>query len=281
MAELSRVMVVTGAASGIGRHLVGLLAAAGHRLVAADVDRARLRKEARAAAWPESRVLLRALDVRDAAAWPAVIDLAFQTWRRLDVLLNLAGVLRPSYAHAAPASDVDLHLDVNAKGVIHGTRAAAARMVAQGHGHIVNMASLAALAPVPGLSLYVASKFAVRGFSLSVAHELRALGVDVSVVCPDAVWTPMLQPLVTCPEAALAFSGSRVLTVQEVGRVIAERVLRRRPLETVLPRSRGLLARAANLWPGLGLRLAPLLLRRGQARQKALRAEMEQGKEKP
>jgi NAD(P)-dependent dehydrogenase (short-subunit alcohol dehydrogenase family) len=280
MAELSRVMVVTGAASGIGRHLVGLLAAAGHRVVAADLDRARLKKEARAAAWPESRVLLRALDVRDAAAWPAVIDVAFQTWRRLDVLLNLAGVLRPSYAHAAPASDVDLHLDVNAKGVIHGTRAAAARMVAQGHGHIVNMASLAALAPVPGLSLYVASKFAVRGFSLSVAHELRPLGVDVSVVCPDAVWTPMLQPLITRPEAALAFSA-RVLTVQEVGRVITERVLRKRPLETFLPRSRGLIARAANLWPGLGLWLAPLLLRRGQARQRALRAEMELGKEEP
>ncbi len=280
MAE-SRVMVVTGGASGIGRHLVGLLVAAGHRLVVADLDLARLREEAHTAGWPESRVLLRDLDVRDAAAWPAVIDLAFQVWGRLDVLLNLAGVLRPSYAHTAPARDVDLHLDVNAKGVIHGTRAAAARMVAQGHGHIVNMASLAAHGPVPGLSLYVASKFAVRGFSLSVAYELRPRGVDVSVVCPDAVWTPMLQPLVTCPEAALAFSGSRILTVQEVGRVIADRVLRRRPLEVILPPSRGLIARAANLWPGLGLHLAPILLRRGQARQEALRAEMELGKEEP
>jgi 3-oxoacyl-[acyl-carrier protein] reductase len=91
----------------------------------------------------------------------------------------------------------------------------------------------------------------------------------------------MLQPLVTSPEAALAFSGSRILTVQEVVRVIAERVLPRRPLEVILPPSRGLIARAANLWPGLGLRLAPLLLRRGQARQKALRAEMELGKEEP
>jgi NADP-dependent 3-hydroxy acid dehydrogenase YdfG len=281
MAQLSRVMVVTGAASGIGRHLVGLLAEAGHRLVAADLDRVRLREQARAAAWPESRVLLHAFDVRDATAWPAAIDLAFQTWRRLDVLLNVAGVLRPSNALTAPESDVDLHLDVNAKGVIHGTRAAAARMVAQGHGHIVNMASLAALAPVPGLSLYVASKFAVRGFSLSVAHELRPLGVDVSVVCPDAVRTPMLEPLVTSPEAALAFSGSRVLTVEEVGRVIVGRVLRKRPLEVILPRSRGLIAKAASLWPGLGLRLAPLLLRRGQARQSALRVEKELGKERP
>ncbi len=278
MAE-SRVMVVTGAASGIGRHLVGLLAAGGHRLVAADLDLARLREEARAAAWPEAMVLLRELDVRDAVAWPAVIDLAFQAWRRLDVLLNVAGVLRPSDAHTAPAQDVDLHLDINAKGVIHGTRAAAVRMVAQGQGHIVNMASLAAHAPVPGLSLYVASKFAVRGFSLSVAYELRPLGVDVSVVCPDAVWTPMLQPLVTRPEAALAFSSSRLLTAEEVGRVIVERVLRKRPLEVILPRSRGLLAKAASLWPGLGLRLAPLLMRRGQARQSALRAERELRKE--
>jgi NADP-dependent 3-hydroxy acid dehydrogenase YdfG len=276
----SQVMVLTGAASGIGRTLVGALAGAGHRLLATDLDEARLREGALALGWPESRVLLRRLDVRDPVAWPAVVDLAFRTWGRLDVLLNIAGVLGASDCHLASAADVDLHLDVNAKGVIHGTRAAAARMVPQGHGHIVNMASLAALAPLPGMSLYAASKFAVRGFSLSAALELRARGVRVSVVCPDAVLTPMLDRQVACPAAAVAFSGFRILTAEEVVRAIVERVLPRRPLEVILPRSRGWLARAVGLWPDLGFFLAPLLLRRGQNRQKALLERATDGKER-
>ena len=73
--------------------------------------------------------------------------------------------------------DVHRHFDVNVKGVIFGTRAAAARMIPQGHGHVVNIASMAALAPIPGLALYSASKYAVRAFSLAAAEELRAHGV--------------------------------------------------------------------------------------------------------
>jgi 3-oxoacyl-[acyl-carrier protein] reductase len=132
------------------------------------------------------------------------------------------------------------------------------------------MASLAAHCPVPGLALYAASKFAVRGFSLAAALELRPRGVFVSIVCPDAVQTPMLDLQLEYPEAALSFSGPRPLTVQEVTRVIVEKVLPNRPLEVLIPRSRGALARAVSVWPGLALRLAPSMLRRGAARQRAL-----------
>ncbi len=266
----SRVMVLTGAASGIGRHLAGRLLREGHRLLATDVDETQLQVAARDDAWPADRALLRAHDVRDAPVWPEVVDLAVRTWGHLDVMLNVAGVLRPSRVHAHDAADVDLHLDVNAKGVIHGTRAAAARMVEQGHGHVVNIASLAGHCPVPGLALYAASKFAVRGFSLAAALELRPLGVFVSVVCPDAVQTPMLDRQVPCPEAALSFSGPRPLTVQEVASAIVENILVKRPLEVLIPGPRGVLARATSVWPGLALRLAPLMLRRGAERQQAL-----------
>jgi 3-oxoacyl-[acyl-carrier protein] reductase len=269
----SRVMVLTGAASGIGRHLAGRLAREGHRVVATDIEETKLVEAARADGWPEARVLCRKQDVRDAAAWPEVIDLAFRTWGRLDVLLNVAGFLRPSVAWLGTAEDVDRHLDVNTKGVIHCTRAAAERMVAQGHGHIVNVASLAAHCPVPGLALYAASKFAVRGYSLSAAFELHAHNVQVSVVCPDAVQTPMLDLQVRYPEAAISFSNPKALTVEDVGRVIVGRVLAKRPLEVLLPRHRGWIARAAGLWPGLGMRMAPFFIKRGAERQKSLRGE--------
>jgi 3-oxoacyl-[acyl-carrier protein] reductase len=268
------VAIVTGAASGIGAHLTGALAVAGHRVIATDADVESLEARARERAWPAAAVLVRRLDVRDAVAWPAVVELATSTWGRLDLLLNVAGYLRPGFAHASTVEDVDRHLDVNTKGVIHGTRAAAAVMVRQGGGHIVNLASLAGLCPVPGLSLYAASKFAVRGFSLSAAHELRAHGVAVTVVCPDAVETPMLERQVDSPEAALTFSGGRALSVDHVARLILDRVIPRRPLEVVIPRSRGWLARIVSTFPRLGIGLLPLLLRKGRARQRAIRSRV-------
>lgn len=95
-------------------------------------------------------------------------------------------------------------------------------MVRQGHGHIVNVASLG---PIPGIALYSASKYAVRSFSLAAAQELRAHGVAVTTVCPDAVKTPMFDHQIAYREAALTFTAPRVLRVEEVSRVILGKVL--------------------------------------------------------
>ncbi len=135
------------------------------------------------------------------------------------------------------------------KGTVLGTRAAARRMVPAGKGHIVNFGSLASLAPVPGLCLYTASKFAVRGFSLAAATELARHGVAVTLVMPDAVQTPMLDLQLEYEEAAMTFSGDRPLTVEDIERVLVERVLPKRPMELTIPLSRGSLARFANAAP--------------------------------
>jgi 3-oxoacyl-[acyl-carrier protein] reductase len=144
-------------------------------------------------------------------------------------------------------------------------------MIARGQGHIINFGSLASLAPVPGLSLYTASKFAVRGFSLAVASELRPHGVHVSLIMPDAVDTPMLDKQLAYEQAALTFSGPRALTVEDIEKVIVERVLPQRPLELTLPLSRGAAARLANTMPAAMRVVAPMLTKRGLARQAKIR----------
>lgn len=266
-------MLLTGCASGIGRHLAGALAAGECRVVATDVDYAALQAAAQAQGWDPTRVELHALDVRDPRRWNEVLDLVQARWQRLDVLFNIAGFLRPGLVHEQTADDVDRHLDINAKGTIYGSQAAAARMVAQGHGHIVNFASMAGLAPVSGISLYTASKFAVRGFSLALANELRPHGVAVTVICPDAVQTPMLDLQLDCPQAALTFSGRRALGVEEIERLILRRVLPRRPLEAILPRSRGWLAKLTSALPGVARVVLPALMKKGLARQKQIRGQ--------
>ena len=260
---------LTGCASGIGRHLAEVLLAAGHEVFATDLDEAALR----AHAWPADRVHLRRLDVTQSSAWDLVFAEAVRVMGRIDVLINVAGHLLPGYVGDFDAESVHRHLDVNTKGVIFGTHTAARHMLARGAGHIINIASLAALAPVPGIALYSASKYAVRGFSLAAAQELRPRGVAVTVVCPDAVRTPMLDLQIGYREAAMTFSGSRFLTVEDIANAIVRRVLPRRPLELYLPRSRALLARLADVFPRTALWLRPMLDRRGRARQRTMQRE--------
>lgn len=271
----SQVMMITGAASGIGRHLAEVLAAKNHRLLLADVNEAGLAALVQARQWPADRVVCRSLDVRNAAQWQAMIDLAVGQWGRLDVLLNVAGVVRPGLVHESTPEDVAYHIDIDTKGVIFGSQAAAKQMVAQQGGHIINFASMAALAAVPGIALYSASKFAVRGFSLALAHELRPHGVAVTNICPDAVQTPMLDLQLDYPQAALTFSGKRPLTVEDLGKLVVERVLPRRPVEATLPRYRGWMAKLSSLSPAMALTMLPGLTKQGLQRQAAAKAAYE------
>ncbi|APR83459.1 short-chain dehydrogenase [Minicystis rosea] len=266
-----KIMILTGCASGIGRHLTGVLATRGHKILATDVNEEALGREAKARGWDRARVELRKLDVRSEADWEAAFDATERAFGELDVLLNIAGYLQPAYVQDIAAKDLDLTIDVNVKGVVLGTRAAARRMIPKRTGHIVNVGSLASLTPVPGLSIYAASKFAVRGFTLSAAFELKRHGIAVTLVMPDAVDTPMLDKQIGYEEAAMTFSGPRALTVEDIEKAIVEEVLPHRPLEIALPPSRAAIARLATAAPAAVQRLAPLFVKMGRKKQEKIK----------
>ncbi len=269
------VVLVTGAASGIGRSLVGKLLADGWRVVATDVNETGLHAAAQSGGWTDpARVTLRPLDVRDPAAWREVIGEIIRRHGALDVLANVAGVLVPTWAHEATDRDVDFTVDVNVKGVVHGTNEALRHMVARGAGHVVNVASIAGLVPVPGLALYSASKHAVRAYSIAAGQEVRKHGVFVTAVCPTLVETPMMDIQVGREETAYVFSGPRPLTADEVTTAIVRRALVKKPLELVLdvPRSaQGAAAKLGNMFPGIALRLSGLVARQGRRGQERAR----------
>jgi 3-oxoacyl-[acyl-carrier protein] reductase len=262
-----RTVLVTGAASGIGAGLAERLAEDGDTVFACDVSDAADERHV-----DSDTVVRRRLDVRDPAQWRDVVGELVQRHGRLDVLCNVAGTLMPGHVGELPDEEVDHHIDVNAKGVIHGTNVAAAHMLPHGRGHIVNVASLAGLSPAPGLALYAASKWAVVGFSLSAALELRKAGIAVSCVCPDAVRTPMLDLQLDYPEAALTFSGGHQLSVDEiVGKIAGEVLERRAPLLSV-PRQRGGIAKFGALFPRGARLLHPVMVRVGRRRQARMKA---------
>lgn len=258
---------VTGSASGVGRALTRSLVKRGYRVLACDLDLESLQQVAAADAWPEAQVNLQAFDVRDEEGWDRA-SRQVDDWGRLDLMLNVAGYLDPGFFTEIDRVQIDRHLDINVKGVMLGSHIAAIRMRAQGYGHIINVASLAGVAPVPGLSLYSASKFAVRGFSLAIASELREHGVSVTALCPDAIETPMLDREIDHPAAALTFSGNRTLRVEDIETVVFDRILTQRPQELLLPMGRGMLARVAGLAPGVAKILTARLREKGLRNQR-------------
>lgn len=243
-------ILITGAARGIGHALVRRALADGHSVIAADRDAEAL---STLVATGQGRVRAATLDVRESAAWERLADTLHAEGALPDVLINVAGVLRSGQTGELRVDDIDLMLDVNVKGVIHGTNAFARHMKVRRAGHIINVGSVASLYATPGTTLYATSKFAVRGFSIAAAGDLRPHGVAVTLFGPGPVKTDMLEQQRGDPDAALTFSGARALSVDEVAAAILGPVLRKRPVEYFLPFRDELMGKVCNAFPALFL----------------------------
>ncbi|WP_410632401.1 SDR family NAD(P)-dependent oxidoreductase [Amycolatopsis sp. cmx-4-83] len=184
---VGRPVVITGAASGIGRALATRLSRLGSPVALADVDADGLKATAAAL---HGRVLTRVLDVRDAED-----QLRFAAEVRdwlpapLAAVFNNAGVAVTSSVLDAVAEDDDWLHDINFHGVVHGTRAFLPILVEQGEGAIVNTSSVFGLLGMPNQSAYCAAKFAVRGFTESLRQELHGSAVRAITVHPGGITT--------------------------------------------------------------------------------------------
>lgn len=269
------VAVVTGAGGGLGRAIARELAARGYRVHAADVDLVAAQRSAAAigdAARPAQ------LDVRDEAACRALAAEA-AGGGALDLWINNAGVLVTGPAWEQDEETRRRIVEVNALGTMNGTVAALERMIPAGRGHVVNVISLAGIVAAPGEVTYSASKHAAIAYTLGTLFDLRRAGIpaiEVSAVCPDGIWTPMLEGRLDDPEAAGSFSG-HLLTAERVARAVGELTARPRPL-LVLPRWRGPLLRVFDLFPRLALRLLPLAMRDARRRQRRYKKLIESGR---
>jgi NAD(P)-dependent dehydrogenase (short-subunit alcohol dehydrogenase family) len=265
-----RTAVVTGAGSGLGRAIATELAERGYRVHLTDLD---AEAAAQVAAKLGSGAESSALDVRDETACRLFAD-RIAGEGSLDLWVNNAGVFFSGPPWEQSAELRQLMLDVNLGGVVNGTIAALGPMRASGRGHIVNVVSLAGLVPAPGEVAYSASKHAALAFTLGTLFDLHRAGergVQLSAVCPDGIWTPMLEDKLDDVESAGSFSG-RLLTAEEVAKEVGKLTERPRPI-LIVPRWRGPELRLVALFPRLALRLLPFLMwdaRRKQRRYKKL-----------
>src|SRR6201999_1466970 len=183
--------IVTGAGSGIGAALCRALVAAGADVVCTDVDGAAAARTVESLPGPGSATSA-ILDVTDPAAVKAAVDAVVARAGRLDLMFNNAGIAWGGDTELLTLDKWNAIIDVNIRGVVHGVAAAYALMLAQGHGPIINTASMAGLAAAGQITSYVTTKHAVVGLSLALRSEAASRGVGVLVVCPSAVETPIL-----------------------------------------------------------------------------------------
>ncbi|MGA9612914.1 MAG: SDR family oxidoreductase, partial [Mycobacterium sp.] len=132
------------------------------------------------------------LDVTDAAAVAAAVDAVVTRAGRLDLMFNNAGIAWGGDTELLTLDQWNAIIDVNIRGVVHGVTAAYPVMLRQGHGHIVNTASMAGLTAAGQITSYVMTKHAIVGLSLALRSEAVPRGVGVLAVCPGAVETPIL-----------------------------------------------------------------------------------------
>lgn len=264
--ENVRVAVVTGAGRGLGRALADRLLLHGYRVLVTDIAAAlaaATAEELGEECWAMTQ------DVRDPRSHQQIADAA-QERGLLQLWINNAGVLHSGTAWEQPDSEIAHQVDVNMLGVMYGTNAAINTMGERG-GHIVNIASMAALCPVPGMAVYAASKHAVLAYSTSIQGELDDAGLPIRVLtfCHDAVDARPTRDIQRDENAALMFSGRRLLHVEDVAdRVIA--ALDGEQLAVSYPRRRGALCRALAPFPRVGLRVIRQARRLGERHRRRL-----------
>jgi NAD(P)-dependent dehydrogenase (short-subunit alcohol dehydrogenase family) len=183
-----RVVVITGAAGGLGRSLCRSFAAAGARVAALDRDAVGLRRLATEMAAQGGTIHVQACDVTDAAACADALAAVRAQLGPVDLLVNNAGIAhRSALADTQPAV-IRRVMDVNFFGAVHCTQAALADLRAQ-RGLVITLSSVAGYAPLIGRTGYAASKHALHGFFDSLRAELQDEGVDVLLVCPAFIDT--------------------------------------------------------------------------------------------
>ena len=249
----NRVAVVTGAGGGIGRATALSLARRGCHLALADIDGALVAATAEQARALGVRASHHRLDVADRGAVRALPGEVLDVHGRVDLVVNNAGVALGGTFEQIGEDDFDWIMEINFHGVVRMTRAFLPLLHGSDDARIVNVSSIYGIITPPGQAAYAASKFAVRGFSNVLRHELEGSSVGVSVVHPGGVATSIAKNA-RIPASAPADEIAR-------GRKQMEKLLRLQPDEAAEIIVRGIEKRQARILVGSDAKAAALLER--------------------
>jgi NADP-dependent 3-hydroxy acid dehydrogenase YdfG len=217
-----KVVVITGASSGLGEATAFYLSGKGATVVLGARRADRLHELAKAIRGAGGRALACETDVTDARQVQRLVDSAVKTYKRLDVMINNAGLMPQSRLEMRKIDEWDQMIDVNVKGVLYGIAAALPYMRDQRAGHIINVSSVAGHKVRPGGAVYSATKTAVRVISEGLRQEVKAYNIRTTVISPGAVDTE-LPNTITDPDLARGmkdFYASTAIPAESFARAV-------------------------------------------------------------
>jgi len=245
-----RTVAISGGARGIGKATATALVVRGARVAIGDLD---LGLAEKTAAELGGNAIALALDVTDRLSYGAFLTEAERQLGPLDVVINNAGIMPVGLFTDEDDDSARRQIDINLHGVIFGTKLALDRMRPRNAGHIVNIASQAGKAGVPGVATYSGTKHAVIGLSEAVRGELRGTGVEISVVMPAIVNTELTNGVKPA-------RGVKSVEPEDVANAIVE-VLEQPRFEVWVPNSTKFISAFVGLLPYRGRELVARALR--------------------
>lgn len=243
----NQIVCITGASNGIGRQLAIDFAKRGAVVVGCGRSIERLKEVLKAVRQTSPSSLMMGCDVSDAEQVHGMIDKVLADYGRVDILINNAGIGMRKPFHETGLATIEEIMRVNYFGAVYCTHELLPSMIARRSGHIVNISSVAGKIGTLNMAAYCASKFAMNGWSESLYHELKPLGVKVSVVCPGPVHTGFASSF---RDSQPQSPESLYVSINAVGEAII-RVIERDTAEYVMPRSLALLSWLKGFAPGL------------------------------
>jgi len=187
-----KVIVITGGGAGLGQALAIEMAHHNARIFVLDINKNWAKETSEMILQNGGKASYYQVDVTDFEQLSDIIEKIYKTEGKIDILINNAGISVTGEVRDMHLKHWSKAINLNLMGVIHGITIVYPKMVKQGFGQIVNIASMAGLAPVPFISPYVTSKYAVVGLSRSLRLEAQGLGVKVNLVCPGRLNTSIL-----------------------------------------------------------------------------------------
>ncbi len=220
-----KVMIVTGASSGIGEATAREFARAGAKVVLAArrVDKLQSLAQEINALDSGAETLVVQADLSKLEDIQSLVIQTLEKFGRIDILVNNAGFGRLDWLeNLDPVKDIQAQIDVNVMGVIQTTRQVLPLMIKQRSGSIINMCSMAGLVGTPTYTIYAASKHAVHGFSEALRREVKPWGIDVSLIYPGGVVTEFTRHAGIKRKTKAATPKFMLLTAEQVGKAVVK-----------------------------------------------------------
>ena len=257
---INKIILVAGASGGIGRSVVSRLSGSDSNLIA-------IYNKNHPDFQTDNNISLIKADLTKADEWDRVLHFAFQKYGKLDVLINCTGVLIPGDFLNQTEEQINEMININLSSVLIGTQKALKLMKRQKFGHIINIGSIGGIIPMPYSTVYSATKFALRGFTHSLAQELKDSNVSVSLVSPGPVNTRMLQLESDHNKTSIAFLSKALKPEQIVDSIL--KIVNKPKTEVIIPSTLSFPSRVLFTSPELFSTAYKLMDKIGKRRKKS------------